>query len=89
MSSLFEETVTGLVVSRLNTFDALLWHPWHKVAEALASLFDLVLFAFLEHGVVVWKTCLVFFDPVLGELASLNVLKDLLHVLLHLWSDDA
>ena len=43
---------------------------------------SLVLLAGLEEGVVVLETALVLLDPLFGELAGLDLLKDLLHMTL-------
>ena len=56
-------------VSRLRAFEILFLNPRHERAELGAGLFDGVLFADLEEGVVLLVAAFVFIDPVLGELA--------------------
>ena len=68
-------TVARRSVGGLRAFEVLFLNPRHEHAELGAGLFDGVLFASLEEGVVFLVAAFVFIEPVLGKLAGLNVLE--------------
>src|ERR1044072_1337902 len=63
--------------------------PGHHLAEVAAYLLDLVGGALLAHAGEVLAAGAVLGDPLLGELARLDLAKDLLHRRPRLLADDA
>src|SRR4051812_15877924 len=53
--------------------------PVHRCAQLLADRFDLVLLLLLAHALEVLLAGTVLRDPLLGELAGLDLTEDLLH----------
>lgn len=70
------------LVGGLCPLDVLLLDPGHAGAELLAHLLDGVLLASLEEGVILLLATLCLGNPILGELAGLDVLEGGLHPLL-------
>src|SRR6202008_3197575 len=58
--------------------------PRHQAAQLRADFLDRMMLAFLLQLAEVWQPALVFGDPLVGELARLDLREDLLHRLARL-----